>query len=151
MDLTDEELARWARVGASMSVGLDPLEAAEREGLTEAAFAALDERVETALSASMEEAGDGVSPFVVRYERALREAQIAAQGATTLTLAEFARAVSILSSGVEDPKAALRKVGLELPEVVRAISKYAPQLAKNPASAGVFTRLSQPAKQRKPP
>lgn len=151
MDPSDEDLERYARITARVSAGGAIEAALTEEGATEEVFTTLENRVEGALSTALDSKGDGIHPFVVRYERAMRQAQVQAHGETTLTLAQFATAVSILSSGAADPALALKRAGIELADVIRGISKHAPDLATNPASAAVFTRLSKPSRRRMPP
>ena len=150
MDPSDEDLAQYARITASVSAGSTLDRALAEEGLDEDAFTTLETKIEGMLSAALDASGDAIPPFVIRYERALRQAQVNAQGETKLTLAEFATAVSILSSGAPDPMLALKRAGFELADVIRGISKHAPDLATNPAAAAVFTRLSKPSKRRTP-
>ena len=151
MDPSDEDLERYARITAHVSAG-GTLEAAlSEEGETEEVFNTVEANIESALSSAIDSQRDAIHPFVIRYERAMRVAQVNAHGETKLTLAQFATAVSILSSGAPDPALALRRAGIELADVIRGISKHAPDLATNPASAAVFTRLSKPSKRRTPP
>ncbi len=151
MDPSDEALERYARIAASLSAGGSFEASLEEENTSESAWLILEADVERSLSAALESNSVGVHPFVVRYERAVRQAQVHAHGDTTLSLAQFATAVSVLSSGASDPSLALKRAGFELADVIRAIAKHAPDLATNPAAAAVFTRLSQPSKRRTRP
>lgn len=145
MTISDQDLTRYARIVAATAQAEASDAVLLREGLTASEFEALETLIEGELSSAIAEEGSKIAPFVLRYEAALRSAHAQALGKTSLSLEEYARGISIISSGHADPYAALKRAGLDLTEVMRASVAYAPELARNPAAAEAFKRLSKPS------
>ncbi len=143
--ISDQDLTRYTRIVAAMAQAEASEDVLSREGLTASEFEALESSIEGALSLALAEEGSNIAPFVLRYEAALRSAHAQALGKTSLSLEEYARGISIITSGHADPYAALKRAGLEMTEVMRASVAYAPELARNPAAAATFKRLSKPS------
>ena len=147
MTLEDDELERYAAVVGRVAVGTPLAEVLGELGLDEASFDALEARVEGALSAALAEPGDSPSPFVVRYEHVLREAQERARaekGLAVMPFERFAEALAALSSGGH-PVEQLEAMGVQPGELARAASAHAARLSKDPELAAALERaLSKP-------
>jgi len=136
------DLETYAAVVAGLSAGRPRADLLVEHGLDEPQFDQLEQRVELEMSRAMDSAGDAVPPFLVAYEAALRKAQLAAQGPTSLTLEQFARAISALERS-SDPRHALEKLGLKPEELSRALAHFGPRLAKDPELAKRFGALRE--------
>jgi hypothetical protein len=136
------ELQKYAAVVAGMAVGTPRQSLLAREGLSEAEFDALEQRVETELSAAMDSGGDGPPPFLVAYEAALRKAQDAALPKCRLSLEEFAHAVGAIERST-DPRHTLEKLGLAAHDISAALAHYGPRLARDSELAKRFVALRE--------
>lgn len=114
-------------------------------GLTEASFDALDERVQAALSAALDDPsldadGPGVTvpPIVARYDAALRKASEGLE--PPLTLERFAEATVVLRAAT-DPMKALASKGITFGDYQRSTAVWAARLSKDDVLARRFADL----------
>lgn len=111
-------------------------------GLTEDGFEALDERVQAALSAALDEVSGKddptVPPLVARYDAALREAN---RGVSPpLSLERFAEATVALR-GASDPVKALAARGMTFADFQKSSAVWASRLSVDDALARRFAEL----------
>lgn len=142
MPIDDEELERYAAIVARVAVGTPLAEVLGACHLDEAAFDALEARVEDELSAALATPGDSPAAFVLRYERALREAQertSSAKGLGVMPFERFAEALGALSSG-KKPIEELEAMGVSPGDLARAASAHAARLSKDPELAAALER-----------
>lgn len=141
----DGELELYAAITAEIAAGRPREDAMRERGLDDERFAAIEERIEAAFSDAMDAAGDGVPPFIQRYEVAMREAHEAARSSEApMPLADFARVMRVMEGG-RDPKKELDRLGLSAADVARAVSHYGPRLAREPALVVELERLKRGA------
>ena len=139
----DSEIELYAAVTAGMAVGRPREDLLREHGLDDASFDALEERVERAFSEAMDATGESVPPFLQRYEAAMRVAHAAARSpAPPMSLADFARAMRAMEGG-QDPRKELERHGLSAADVARAVSHYAPRLAREPELVAELERLKR--------
>jgi hypothetical protein len=147
VSVSEERLRVYARITAEIAAGTAPSHALAEAGLTAEELDALERAVEAEVSRALDAGGAGppggpsLPTWLVTYERVMREEQARALGPSPLRPADLARAVAALASGEKDPAVALAKVGLRLPDVVRAAVALGPSLAKDPAAAAAFARV----------
>jgi hypothetical protein len=134
MGIEDDELERYATILGRVSVGTPLGEVLGELGLDEVGFDALEARIERELSLALAAAGDSPAPFVVRYERAIREGQVratATQGHAVMPFERFAQALAALGSGA-NPVEQLEQLGVKPADLARAASAHAASLARDP-------------------
>jgi hypothetical protein len=108
-------------------------------GLTEDAYEALDERVQSALSRAIDESDEaGVPPLIARYDAALKKAHEGLE--PPLDLERFAEATLVMRRG-GDPTKALAKIGIALHDYFRSSPIWAMRLSKDDALARRFAEL----------
>lgn len=134
------ELARYAAVVAGLGVGRAHHELLLEYGFEADQFDRLEGRIEQQISRAMADQTEGMHPFLVAYEAALREAQAAALGPTALSLEQFAHAIGALERS-QDPRHTLEKLRLQPEDLSRALAHFGPRLAKDPSLAQRFIAL----------
>ncbi len=106
--------------------------------LDEELWDALDEQWQDKLSDQLE-TGATIPDLIIRYNQAFTDAQRDGPG-QPLSLERFAEATRALQNTLE-PQKALEKLGIALPEFLKANQVWAPRLASDPAMAKRFTEL----------
>jgi hypothetical protein len=76
--------------------------------------------------------GDGVDPFLQRYDAAMRTAQLRARPAPTASVEELARAIVALERGGE-PRAVLERAGLSGADLAGVVSSLGADVGRSTA------------------
>ncbi len=110
--------------------------------LDEAGLTLVDAEFQEALSAAMEEEGDGVPPLLARYDAALRKARAEADavGPAVLPLEEFVAITRALESG-KDVAQVFERRNITFADYLRASEHWASRLATDPELATRFNLL----------
>lgn len=141
------DLERHAELVTELwSSGRERADVLAAQGLDEAAFEALDARVQGALALGMDEEGDDVPEILVAYDAALARArERRVDEASVPSLERFGAATAALERGVE-PDKALARVGLTVTEYLRANAFWTPRVSKDPELHAAFQRARAKAR-----
>jgi hypothetical protein len=126
----DRTIEEYAALMAELAAAGDGRAAVlARHGLDEDGWEAIDARWQDALSAALDEEGDGVADLVSRHAAAYQAAQQALTASISLEqLAQVTRRFQ--ASG--DLRASLAKVGVTLAEYVQGTEHWSRQIATDP-------------------
>lgn len=132
MEDSELRLEVYAAVVASIAAGRSRFEAQDEHGLDEDELDDLESAVEARLSRALDAEGDGVDPFLQRYDAAMRTAQLRARPAPTASVEELARAIVALERGGE-PRAVLERAGLSGADLAGVVSSLGADVGRSTA------------------
>jgi hypothetical protein len=133
VDVTIEE---YAALMAELAAAGDRRAAVlARHGLDEDGWAAIDAHWQDALSAALDEEGDGVADLVSRHAAAYQAAQQALS--KPVSLEQLAQVTRLLQAS-GDLRASLAKVGVTLAEYLRGTEHWSRRIATDPAIERLF-------------